>query len=101
MNAAYQHKPDLWVAYSNYKTNHYGYGRSAGFTFESEHAINGRRLFISTIGAIRTWRVKLLYHIPIFHHKMANGQWLDTVYDDAIQHPLLELATVERVKYIN
>ena len=32
---------------------------------------------------------------------MSNGKWLDTVSDDAIQHPLLELATVKRVKYIN
>ena len=62
--------------------------------------VNGRRLYISSIGPIRTWRVKLLYNIPAAHHKMANGNWLDTVYDDAMQHPLVQLSTVKRVRYI-
>lgn len=61
----------------------------------------GKRLPISKIGPIRTWRVKLLYNIPAAHHKMSNNQWLDTVYDDALQHPLIELAGISRVKYVN
>ena len=28
MNSAYQQNKDLWMAYSNYKTNYYEYGRS-------------------------------------------------------------------------
>lgn len=63
--------------------------------------LNGRRQFVTNIGPIRTWRVQLLYNIPDAHHKMANGDWLDTVYDDALQHPLVELSTVNRTKYIN
>ncbi len=86
INSAYQQKPDLWVVYSNYKTNYYGYGRSIGFTLETEHALNNKRLFVSAISPIRTWRVKLLYNIPIAHHKMADGKWLDTVYDDVMQY---------------
>lgn len=101
MNSAYQQNPDLWVAYSNYKTNYYEYGRSKRFYNDFNHANNGKRLYVSSIGPIRTWKVKLIYQIPPLHHKMINGEWLDTVYDDALQHPLLELSTVERVRYIN
>jgi hypothetical protein len=32
---------------------------------------------------------------------MENGEFLDTVYDDAIAYPLFELSTAMRVKYIN
>lgn len=28
------------------------------------------------------------------------GMWLDTVYDDAIQHCLVELSGLERLEYI-
>lgn len=102
MNAAYQQNPSLWVVYSNYKTSNYDFGRSVPLSSEFEHLdSNGKRLFISSIGPIRTWRIKLLYNIPIEHHKMQSGEWLDTVYDDALQHPLLELATVKRVKYLS
>lgn len=52
------------------------------------------------LGPIRTWKVKVLYHIPPAHHKLANGEWLDTVYDDAISHPLAELSTVKRMRYV-
>jgi nitrous oxidase accessory protein NosD len=31
---------------------------------------------------------------------MQNGEWLDTVYDDALSHPLFELATFRRVRYV-
>ena len=36
----------------------------------------------------------------MLYHKMKDGNWLNTVSDDAIQHPLLELATIKRVTYI-
>jgi hypothetical protein len=73
MNAAYQQQQDIWVAYSNYKTNFYGYGRSRGMTSEYDHAAGNRRSYISFFGAIRTFRVKVIYNIPPIHHKMANG----------------------------
>ncbi len=31
---------------------------------------------------------------------MQNGQWLDTGYDDALIHPLVELATLKRIAYV-
>lgn len=53
-----------------------------------EHMAGNRRSYISIFGPIRTWRVQVIYNIPILHHKLQNGQWLDTVYDDALSHPL-------------
>lgn len=53
-----------------------------------DHASNNQRNYISLFGPVRTWRVKLIRHIPASHHKMADGKWLDTVYDDALGHPL-------------
>ena len=48
MNAAYQQDPELWVAYSNYKTSSYDFGRSIPFTSEFEHMSPDRkRLFVS------------------------------------------------------
>ena len=100
MNAAYQQQSDLFVAYSNYKTNYYGFGRSRGMGSDSDHNRSGRRAYFSLFGAIRTWRTKVVYNIPLGHHKMQNGEWLDTVYDDALSHPLFELATFRRVRYV-
>lgn len=62
---------------------------------------NGKRKLISNIGPIRTWRVQVLYNIPLAHHKNQNGTWFDTLYDDALQHPLAELSTVKRIRYMN
>ncbi len=45
--------------------------------------------------------MKVVYNIPLLHHKMQNGEWLDTVYDDALSHPLFEISSVSRVRYIN
>lgn len=100
MNSAYQQQPDLFFAYSNYKTNYYGFGRSRGLYSEFDHAANGRRAYMSVFGPIRTWKTKVVYNIPMAHHKMQDGEWLDTVYDDALSHPLFELASVKRSRYI-
>lgn len=37
--------------------------------------------------------------IPKKYHQTRTGYWLDTVYDDALQHSLFELATVDRIMY--
>lgn len=65
-----------------------------------EHMVGNRRSYISIFGPIRTWRVQVIYNIPILHHKLQNGQWLDTVYDDALCHPLFEISTTKRVRYM-
>lgn len=45
-------------------------------------------MHVSSIGPIRSWRVKVIRSIPIAHHKTLYGYWLDVMYDDAFQHPL-------------
>lgn len=101
MNAIYQSKPDIWVVYSNYKTNYYGWGRSRAMNSEFDHAANGRRSYISLFGAIRSWRVQLVYGIPLKYHQEEDGKWLDTVYDDALGHCLFEMSSVPRIKYVS
>lgn len=49
------------------------------------------------IGPIRTWRVQLLYNIPLSYHFNQKGKWLDTLYDDAIQYCLVELSGINRI----
>jgi|JI10StandDraft_1071094.scaffolds.fasta_scaffold967563_1 hypothetical protein len=68
---------------------------------ETTHLYRKKRRMISYIGPIRTWRVQLLYHIPLIYHRNQSGMWLDTLVDDAIQHPLVELSTIKRLRYIN
>lgn len=89
MNSAYQRKQDTWVAYSNYKTNYFIFGISQAYKSRLSHASGKNRLVGTFIGPIRTWRVKLVRSIPIENHKMKDGNWLDTVYDDALAHPLV------------
>jgi hypothetical protein len=73
MNAYYQ-DPETWVAYSNYKSNFYGYGRSRKLNFESDYInSNGKRLTISFLGAVRTWKVQLITQIPASYHKTNHG----------------------------
>ncbi len=67
---------------------------------ESEYQEGGRRKFVSYIGPIRTWKVELMYHLPLSYQMTENGKWLDTAYDDNIQYCLLELGTPARVRYI-
>ena len=100
MNSAYQQKRDVWIAYSNYKTNLFIYGISRPYKSRHSHANGKKRVSGTFIGPIRTWRVKLVRSIPKEHHQMKNGKWLDSCYDDAIAHPLVELAGFERTAYI-
>lgn len=52
------------------------------------------------LGQLRTWKNKLVRSIPMQYHQTKSNNWLDTVYDDAIQHCLFELASVTRVMYV-
>jgi hypothetical protein len=67
MNSVYQNNPNLWVVYSNYKTNEPLYGRSWRIDYDAQHIDKktGKRKHLSFLGPIRTWRVKLIYHITI------------------------------------
>jgi hypothetical protein len=89
INSAYQQDPDLWVVYSNLKTNFYKPGWATAVINQSLYLKGNRRISSSAIGPIRTWRTKLIQNIPLPYHKMKNGKWLDTVSDDALQHSIL------------
>lgn len=88
------------MVYSTFKSNLYTYGTSQEIKSMDNLLQNNKRKKVHFIGPIRTWLVKLLYNIPLKYHQNSTGQWIDTVYDDAIQHPIVELAGVERVSYI-
>lgn len=100
MNSAYQRGEDVWVAYSNYKSNFNWIGISKSYTKDADHIRDGRRLAGSFLGPIRTWRVKLIYHIPIENHKFKNETWLESAYDDSLAHSLVELSRFNRTYYI-
>lgn len=91
---------DRWIVYSTFKTNLYSYGSSQVLIKMENLVFNSSRKANHIIGPIRTWRVKLLYNIPLEYHQNSSGQWIDTVSDDAIQHSVVELAGLSRIKYI-
>lgn len=73
-NAVYQnsekvHGKSLWYVYCNYKDNWYLYGRSQKVKSEEEHYKNGHRVQDLFIGAIRTWKLNLLYNVPLPYHQ--------------------------------
>ena len=100
MNSGYQKNMNRWIVYSTFKSNLYTYGTSQDLVNMDYLLRNNKRKSNHFIGPIRTWRVKLLYNIPIQYHQNSSGHWIDTVYDDAMQHSIVELAGISRVKYI-
>lgn len=52
------------------------------------------------MGPVRTWKVQLIRSIPIKYHQNKAGIWLDTGYDDALAHSLLQLSGIKRALYI-
>jgi hypothetical protein len=62
---------------------------------------NGGRRRFHFIAPLTTWRVKLIRSIPLKNHKLEYGEgWLYTLYDDALQFSFLDLATIDRIKFI-
>ena len=101
LNTFYQRYSHIWIAYTNFHASVYTPGtsrpiRSDDYLLGPE----GKRLSRHYIGPIRSWKVNLIRRVPLEHHQFRNGTWFDTLYDDAIQHPLFELARHKRIKYI-
>lgn len=94
INGVYQ-KDQKWVVYTNLKTNFYRFGTSKPVrtreTILTAENTRGKGHFL---GMIRSWKVKLIRTIPKKYHQNRDGSWLDTLYDDALQHPLFELSTI-------
>lgn len=100
INSQYQKKKS-WLVYSNYKSNFNEYGGSKNFIRFEQAVVNNKRQRRYFIGPVRTWKVKLIHAIPLKYHLNPKGIWLDTIYDEAIQFPLLELCrTNQRAVYI-
>lgn len=83
---------EKWIVYSNFKSNLYNYGTSQRLESMDLVVKDGKRIRKHVIGPIRTWRVELVQSIPLAYHQNKTGHWLDTLYDDAIQHSLIELS---------
>lgn len=49
---------------------------------------------MKVIGALRTFYVDLYRKIEMKDHKDDDGDFFDRLYDDAMQHPLLEMAGI-------
>ena len=97
-NAIYQSNSDVWVAYSAYISNYFAYGGSKSITHHLDFKGN-RRSNLHFMGPTRTWYVKLIRQIPLAYHQFRNGTWLDTMYDDALQDFLYDLAGDDRMIY--
>lgn len=42
----------------------------------------------------------MIRSIPLKYHLLEDGNWLDTLEDDALQACFLELATINRISYV-
>ena len=101
MNTAY-HDEQTWVAYSAYINVRFQRGRS--YPIADEHDMltpHLKRKFGHFISPIRSWRVQVVRAMPLSCHLDFKGDWLETLYDDALQYPLAELSGRERVRYFN
>lgn len=101
VNGLYLRDPDKWLIYTNFKSNLYEFGESKPVTDKSSIlSTENTRVGGHHLGQLRTFRVKLLRMIPKQYHQTRTGSWLDTVYDDALQHSLFELASLARILYV-
>ena len=101
INSAYRKYPRTWVLYTNFYSSIYTMGTSLPIRsdFNLMTAQGGRKMG-HFIGQLRTWKAALIRRIPLEHHQFDNGTWFDTLYDEALQHPFLELSGYKRIKYI-
>ena len=101
-NSFYQRNPELWVVYTNYKSSDYLYGLAHEFnqTQQLMNCFGTYRRTIHFITPITTWRVKLIRAIPLKYHQRDPGVWFNTLSDDVLQFSFVELATLDRIKYV-
>ena len=52
------------------------------------------------MGALRTFQRDLYLKILDSDHKDSNGNWLDTLYDEAMQYPMMEMSGRSKIVYI-
>ena len=52
----------------------------------------GKRVRGHIVGPTRSWEVGLIRSIPLSYHQEENENWLTSMYDDALQSCMYELA---------
>lgn len=89
MNRAYAMNDSFWVIYTNYRNSHYVYGDSGPYPsyYYLHLPLINKRIYGHMLSPIRSWKVEAIRSIPLEAH-LVDGQWFDTGYDDALQHPL-------------
>ena len=89
---------DNWIVYTNFFSSEYTWGKSLhpDGKFEEKE----KRTIGHYIGPVRTFKVALFRQIKDEDHKDKNGKYLDTLYDDAMQYPLMEMAGLKHIKYV-
>ena len=97
MSSFYGTPQNYWIVYTSYFSNLYTYGASKP---PSSYPAEDKRKQIHVIGAIRSFYRDLYEKIDIHDHKNPRGEWLDTLYDEAMQYPMMEMAGLSRLKYI-
>lgn len=94
INSYYQKDDNFnWIVYTNYITSTYELGASYFIPKSFKKSpILYRKIPKHMMGPIRTFYTELFRHIKEEDHKFKNGKWLDTMYDDAMQYPMLEMS---------
>lgn len=61
---------------------------------------DGHRQQIHVIGALRTFYTDLYLKIDSKDHRDKNGNYLDSLYDDAMQYPMMQMSGMQHMEYI-
>jgi hypothetical protein len=74
--------------YTFYKSSNYYEGVSVPFEISNLRNSWGRRTLTHFFGPLRTFNVSLMRKIPLNEHLNEINNFLDTLYDTALQYPL-------------
>jgi hypothetical protein len=86
LNAVYQKHPEYYLVYTNLVTGTYAYGLSMPAISKEDYLnCDGTRRKVHFIAPLKAWRVKLIRSLPLLYHQLEDGNWLDTLEDDALQ----------------
>jgi hypothetical protein len=87
--------------YTFYKSNNYNEGVS--IPFAKYHLKNswGNRKISYFFGHLITFNVSLMHKLPLSQHLNELDNFLDTMYDTALQYPFFELSGKLHSKFVN
>jgi hypothetical protein len=87
--------------YTFYKSNNYNEGVSIPFSMELLKNYWGGRKLTYFYGHLITFNVSLLRKLPLNEHLNEINNFLDTMYDTALQYPLFELSGSLHSRFVN